>query len=55
MKEGGVHVQPQSENRHSKVAYVEFASPQEAERALVSQCALRWWCVSVVVVVAAWR
>jgi hypothetical protein len=36
IKAGGVHLQPFSENRHSKVAFVEFASPEEAERALVS-------------------
>lgn len=36
IKKDGVHVQPQSENRHSKVAFVEFVSADEAVRALVS-------------------
>lgn len=36
IRPGGVHVQPYSDNRHSKVAYVEFASAQEADRAMVS-------------------
>lgn len=35
-KAGGVHIQPFSENRHSKIAYVEFETCEEANRALVS-------------------
>lgn len=33
-KPGGVHIQPFSENRHSKIAYVEFETCEEANRAL---------------------
>ena len=34
--EGGVHVQPHSDNRNSKIALVQFESAAEAARALVS-------------------
>lgn len=37
VKPGGVRVQPHSDNRHSKHALVEFDSPAEAQRALVSR------------------
>ena len=32
---GGVRLQPHGDNRHSKLALVEFESPAEARRALV--------------------
>ena len=36
LEEGGVHVQPHSDNRNSKIALVQFESAAEAARALVS-------------------
>lgn len=34
-KNGGIHLQKISDNRHSKLAYVEFINAQEAKKALV--------------------
>lgn len=43
VKKNGIHLQPVGDNRHSKVAYVEFETVEEATRSLVSGVLMLGW------------